>query len=116
MAPTCLLIFTSANKESMQKNLKLNSEAVKNLLQRLSKNLSLLFLTLFLLLVIFEILEIQKSFNIVSNFRQEPQVVMNNSGVRINFEGYDKVVKRIQDSQIYQPPGGVEINPFSNGQ
>ena len=86
--------------------------AIKNNFSKLGKNFSWLFYLIFVVLVVFEIIEIKQSVEIVLASRQEPEVVIKDKGVRINFESYNVVVKKIEGGQSYEPPQDYVRNPF----
>jgi hypothetical protein len=95
-------------------NININLNSVKDFLTKLSKNLAWIFFGVFLLLVLFEIFEINSSVQIFINFNKNstPPPVKDKS-VRINFENYDAVVKRLENGNNFTPTGGVTKNPFT---
>ncbi len=87
----------------------------KHFLVQLTKNLSLLFFVVFIILLIFEAIQIKKSVDIILNFNEEAAPMVAVKGVRINFDNYNQVVKRIQDAENFRPTGGIRRNPFNLG-
>lgn len=92
---------------------KIEISDVKAIFTNLSKNLGWLFLGLFFILIIFEIIELKQSVQIVLNSNKEPVVVNKQQGVRINFKNYDDVIFRIELAQSFKPSSDAVINPFS---
>jgi len=91
----------------------LNLNGIKDFFAKSMKNLSWLFLAILFILLVFEFFEIQNSINIIVNINQEPVAVNTPKGVRINFDTYGEVVKRIQDAVAFVPTGGVTKDPFN---
>ena len=89
-----------------------NLNSVKNLAHKFVKNLSWLFFAAFLLLILFEILEINSSLQIILAVDQESTGIISDKGVRINFKNYNLVVDRIEHSDSFEPTGGITKNPF----
>lgn len=91
---------------------KLNAASAKAFLSKSLQNLAWLFFAAFVILAIFEIFELNASLQIVLKATKEPPAPPSEKGVRINFDNYDQVVKRIDDSATFRPTGGVGQNPF----
>jgi len=96
----------------MAKDIKINLNGLKNLSGKLMKNLGWLFFAVFLIILVFEVLEIQTSFSVMLNVNQQPQVAGTEKGIRINFADYQKAVDRISNASSFVPAGGVAQNPF----
>jgi len=92
----------------------INFSGIKDILAKFFKNLSWLFFAFFLLLLVFEVLEIKTSVGIILNINQEPTLQTKEKGVRINFDAYNQVVNRIEAATNFQPSGGVIRNPFAD--
>lgn len=92
---------------------KIEMSDVKAIFTNLSKNLGWVFLGLFFILIIFEIIEIKQSVQIVLNANKEPVIVSKQQGVRINFKSYDEVIFRIEQAQSFEPTSEAVISPFS---
>ena len=84
----------------------------KNIASKFAKNLGWIFLAAFGFLLALEILEINTSAQIILNANREPAGIVKEKGVRINFDSYNQVVKRIQEADAFQPAGGNIQNPF----
>lgn len=85
----------------------------KNLAGKFAKNLNLLFFAVFLILLVFEILQINTSLQMILKFRREPQTLASKEkGVRINFEDYYQVVDRVERAKTFQPTRIIVKNPF----
>lgn len=96
----------------MTKNISNNFGGIKNFAGKVAKNLGWVFFAFFLLLLVFEFLEVENSFSIILNVNQPPPVAGLEKGVRINFDNYDKATQRIQQAATFQPTGGITKNPF----
>ena len=93
--------------------MKLNAHLdFKLLLGKLAKNAALGFLALLFLILAYEVLEIKTSVGVVLNAGREPALVSHEKGVRINFEAYNQVVKRIEGANSFRPQSFVTANPF----
>ncbi len=95
----------------MPKNIELKD--LKNILANLSKKLGWFFLLFFLILLGFEILEANKSVQIVLDANKEPQIVTKQQGVRIDFINYEKVIFRKEQAQSFEPSSEAVVNPFN---
>ena len=72
----------------------------------------MLFFAAFLVLVLFEIFEINTSLRIILDVNQEPEALKNARGVRINFDNYNQVVGRIEQADTFEPANNIGKNPF----
>ncbi len=97
----------------MDKLVKINFFAIKDLAVRTVKNLNWLFIFIFFVIFILDVMRIKNSVQVVININNEIVPVVKEKGVRIDFINYDKVVKRIQDGKGYQPKIDVKDNPFA---
>ncbi len=97
------------------KKISLNLDSLKASSTRFFDNFGYVFFVAFLILICLEIYEIKNSVNIVLDFRREPPPVATEKGVRINFDSYNQAVKRIEQSAVFQPTGGITKNPFQAG-
>ena len=96
-------------------NIKLNLD-IKSLFLKLTKNLNWLFFAGFIILVIFEIVKISTSVQIILKSSQEPIVsVSKEKGVRINFDNYNFSVNRIKAAGNFSPNINIRQNPFLLG-
>jgi hypothetical protein len=86
--------------------------ALKNNFNKLGKNFSWLFYLILIIVLAFEVIEVQKSVEIMLESKREPAVMVKDKGVKINFDDYNAVVKKIENGQIYQPPQNNVSNPF----
>ena len=89
---------------------------IKSLANKVFKNSSWLFFAGFLVLVLFEIFEINTSVQIILNFNREVPPVNKEKGVRINFDNYNQALLKIQRADTFEPTGGVSRNPFQKAQ
>lgn len=85
---------------------------IKDLGDKFVKNLNWLFFAIFLFLLVLEAFEINSSAKIILDFNNRPEAAITDKGVRINFDNYDQIAKRIQQSDSFQPTGGITKNPF----
>lgn len=85
---------------------------IKDYFAKFGKNLTWIFFAAFLILLLLEIFEIKKSVDIGLNLNKEPVVVKGDKGVRINFEEYEKALKRIKDTENFVPTDSVLKDPF----
>lgn len=95
----------------MDKNISIKLSDLKAYLSAASKNLGWVFFIVFIILLVFEGLEVKTSLGIVSNLNQQPPIASSQRGVKINFETYQQIVKRLQSAQNFQPTGGI-LGPF----
>ena len=91
----------------MDKNISIKLSDLKAYLSAASKNLGWVFFIVFIILLVFEGLEVKTSLGIVSNLNQQPPIASSQRGVKINFETYQQIVKRLQSAQNFQPTGGI---------
>lgn len=98
----------------MDKLVKINFFAIKDLAVRTVKNLSWLFIFIFFVIIILDVIRVKNSVRVMLNINSEPVPVVKEKGVRINFENYDKVVNRIRQGIGYQPRTNIETNPFAS--
>jgi hypothetical protein len=82
---------------------------------KLSQNLSWLFFAIFLLLVLFEIFEVNNSVQMVFQAGKSTPAVAVEKGVDIDFTDYNLAVQRINTAQTYKPDGGITVDPFNPG-
>jgi hypothetical protein len=82
---------------------------------KLFKNLSWLFFAVFLVLLVFEGLEIENSVGLVMQLNQAPQTALpkKNSLDRIDFTTYNKNLAKVQNAQNFTPSGGITYDPFN---
>lgn len=97
----------------MNKLVNMNMFSLKDLAVRTVKNLRWLFIFIFFIILILDVIRVKNSVQVVLNIHTEPEPIVKEKGVRINFENYDKVIKRIQDGKNYQPKIEVIVNPFA---
>ncbi|MFA5991534.1 MAG: hypothetical protein WC794_04810 [Candidatus Doudnabacteria bacterium] len=97
----------------MGKLAKINFSAIKDLAVHTVKNLSWLFIFIFFVILILDVMRVKNSVQVVLDINSEPAPKVKEKGVRIDFINYDKVVKRIQDGQGYQPKIELTANPFA---
>ena len=94
------------------KNINFDLSSLKDGLAKFSKNLSWLFLTILIVILLMEALEIKQSVQIVLSSNDEPVVASHQEGVRIDFKNYDKVISRIQQVQGYEVSSTTLPSPF----
>lgn len=97
----------------MDKLIKLDASSIKELVIRTVKNLSWLFIFVFFIILILDILRIKNSVQIVLNVNAVPVLISKEKGVRIDFVKYDKVIERIRQGSNYKPQIEITSNPFS---
>lgn len=103
-------MFTS-NGISLGKATSINT---KNLLGRLAKNFSWLFVVGLLVLLVMEAFEVKRSISVLLNATQEPFVIKNEHGIRIDFKAYDTAVERINSGKTFEPKVNITNNPFGS--
>jgi len=97
----------------MNKIIKIDMSAIKDLAVRTARNLSWLFIFVFFIILIMDILRIKNSVQVVLNINADPVLVTKEKGVRIDFIKYEKVVDRIKQGKDYEPQIEIFSNPFS---
>ena len=89
---------------------------IKDVLSRFGKNTAWLFLLALLILCIFDALEIKKSVGVIFSANEAPPIFKAERDIRIDFDGYNKVLQRKQDAQNYYSTTTPTVNPFGAGQ
>ncbi len=97
----------------MDKLVKINLAGIKDLAVSTVKNLSWLFVFIFIIILILDALQIKNSVKVVLNVNSEPELVVKEKGVRIDFANYDKVINRIMLGKSYEPNIEITANPFA---
>ncbi len=97
----------------MDKLVKINFSVLKDLTVKAVKNLSWVFIFIFFVILILDVMRVKNSVQVVLNIRKDPTSIMNEKGVRINFEDYGKAVNRIQEGKGYQPKIDIITSPFA---
>ncbi len=97
----------------MDKLVKIDFFAIKDLAVRTVKNLSWLFIFIFFVILILDVLRVKNSVQVVMNINTDPALVVKEKGTRIDFLSYDKVVSRIREGKGYMPKIDVTVNPFA---
>jgi hypothetical protein len=101
----------------MAKNINLKLSGIKISAAGVAKSLGWVFLGAFLILVVLEGFEINRSVQLIYAAGEEPPLVSQEKGVRINFDNYNDVVNRIEQAPNFVPTGGIYTDPFhGNGQ
>ena len=100
-------------KINLNLNIKVNP---KKLLVKFNRNLSWLFFAALVALIVLEVFELNKSAQMILKFNQEAEITNKPKGVRINFDDYSFIVKRIEEAENFKPLGGITKNPFNPGQ
>lgn len=71
------------------------------------------FIAILVCILLLDIWVIQSAVGVVLNLQNEqPPVVPNHMGVRVNFQDYRSDLQRIQQAASFQPTGGITQNPF----
>ena len=92
---------------------------IKDLLKRLEKfkkNLGLVFWLIFIVLLFFELITVKTLVGQILDSYKDPDFVIKDKGVRLDFEGYNRVVDRINSGQRFRVEDRIEYNPFGQGQ
>lgn len=97
----------------MPKNININLGSFKDFSAKLVKNLNWLFFAGFLVLLVMEFFKLQTSFLVIMGINQASPNTVIQKGIRINFDGYNQAVARIQQASTFQPTDGITNNPFS---
>jgi hypothetical protein len=97
----------------MAKNININLGSLKDFWAKLVKNLNWLFFAGFLVLLVMEFFKLQTSVSVIMGVNQAPLNTVTQKGIRINFDGYNQAVARIQQASTFTPTGGITNNPFS---
>lgn len=99
----------------MDKKLNLNLSLGKSAFSKLLKNLSWMFFLLFVVLLVLEGMEVQKSVALISELSQEPQAALpkHSSLDRIDFDTYNKNLQKEQNAQNFVPSGDIPYDPFN---
>jgi hypothetical protein len=79
---------------------------------KLRTNSSNLFWAGLLLVVIAELVILNRSWALISSVRNPPPPLRPNRVVRVNFEQYEAVVQRIEKAQDYEPVNVTASSPF----
>src|SRR5437868_6822334 len=87
---------------------------ILSLLGKLRGSISIFFSAALVLLIIFEILVLKRAITTVLNIARANPTVQASQLVRINFNAYDKIVKRIQDAPSYVPDQSLYSDPFGS--
>jgi hypothetical protein len=97
------------------KNLNINFKFSKANFFGLFKNLSWLFLVVFLVLLAFEAVEIQTSVSLIIQLNQTPTAVIpkKNAVASIDFATYQKNLQRVQDAKNFTVTDGITYDPFN---
>jgi len=96
----------------MDKSPQIKLSVLKLPASNLTKNLAAIFFAGLILLLILEAFELNNSVRLILGSGQEPPLVTQEKGVRINFDNYNEVVKRIEQAPDFQPMGGITKDPF----
>jgi hypothetical protein len=89
---------------------------IKDLFAKFGKNTAWLFVAGLLILCIFDVLEIKKSVSIILSGNVEPKAALPEHDIRVDFDGYYKVLQRKQDAQNYYSTTTPTVSPFGTGQ
>lgn len=101
----------------MAKNINLKLTGIKISAAGIAKSLGWIFLAAFVVLIILEGFEVNRSVRLIYAAGQEPLLPSQEKGVRINFDTYDEIVSRIEQAPDFVPTGGIYADPFhGNGQ
>lgn len=87
--------------------------AIKDFFSKFGKNLTWIFFSVFLLLIVFEILAIRHSVDILTSLNEVKEPVRLEKGVRIDFAGYEAAIKRIKSSANFTPTRTLQADPFT---
>ena len=98
-----------------KKNININLKFSKAGFLAMFKNLSWLFLFVFLVLVAFEAMEVQTSVGLIIQLNQAPPVpqVKRNSVASIDFDTYGKNLQRVESSRNFKVTDGIIYDPFN---
>ncbi|HVY67691.1 MAG TPA: hypothetical protein VHA30_02255 [Patescibacteria group bacterium] len=88
---------------------------VKNFFRHFAKNLGWFFFAAFLALLALEVWEVIQSVQIVWQSTKQPVVITSQQGTRVDFNGYQKVLQRIQGAAGFTAASSTLPSPFGTG-
>ena len=87
--------------------------SIKDFFSKFSKNLTWIFFSFFLLLVVLEVWVIKSSVDVALSLNEVRMPAKTEKGVRIDFEGYKAAIKRIEGSKNFVHTSTLKIDPFT---
>jgi hypothetical protein len=87
---------------------------LKNAIGKFKAKPSLVFFSVLVLVILFEVFILYGALRQAFNSRKAPEDLVPTRGVRLNFEGYEQAKKRIETGKEYSPGLPIIGNPFGN--
>lgn len=89
---------------------------IKNIFSSLRnwrKKILYVFWAIFFFMLFLEFFKIQDALYFIRRSKESPDFLVKSQGVRVNFQGYEKSIERIEKGNIYIPKSKNLVNPFS---
>ena len=88
---------------------------IKDVAAKLGQNMAWVFTACLILLILLEALQIKKSVDFVLTVNTPAPAAPVQKGLRVDFDGYNKVVEMKKDSQTFYPTSTPQTSPFGLG-
>jgi hypothetical protein len=82
------------------------------IVHRLRNNIAPLLWVCLVLLLLVEALVVRSSYLLINQSQLSAPLFVNTSTVRVNFSGYNGIIKQFQNQQQYQPQPETAPDPF----